>query len=173
MASSNNGAAQTVTSRWRFRLGSAMLFLSVVGPLVFIPVLPTIGLSGALTASLSGAVLVGAELLMVAAVAVMGKEGYETIKGYVSNLLKQYGPPDEVSSSRYKVGLTMFLVPILFGWFSPYLQNFIIDLSGWSLALAIVGDLLLLSSLFVLGGDFWDKLRSLFLHDARAIFARS
>ena len=173
MERNNNGAAQTGTSRWRFRLGLAMLVLSVFGPLVSIPVLSTVGLSGGLTASLSGAVLVGAELLMVAAVAVMGKEGYETIKGYLSNLLKRYGPPDEVSSSRYKVGLMMFLVPILFGWFSPYLQNFIVDLSGWSLALAIAGDLLLLSSLFILGGDFWDKLRSLFLHDARANFARS
>jgi hypothetical protein len=27
-----------------------------------------------------------------------------------------------------------------------------------------------LASLFVLGGDFWDKLRALFLYQARAIF---
>ena len=32
----------------------------------------------------------------------------------------------------------------------------------------VPGDLLLLVSLFVLGGDFWDKLRSLFIHSARA-----
>jgi hypothetical protein len=30
-----------------------------------------------------------------------------------------------------------------------------------------VGDLLLISSLFVLGGDFWDKLRALFVHGAK------
>jgi hypothetical protein len=29
-------------------------------------------------------------------------------------------------------------------------------------------DLVTLASLFVLGGDFWDKVRALFLHDARA-----
>jgi hypothetical protein len=28
----------------------------------------------------------------------------------------------------------------------------------------------LLISLFVLGGDFWDKLRALFVHSARAVF---
>jgi hypothetical protein len=28
----------------------------------------------------------------------------------------------------------------------------------------------LLISLFVLGGDFWDKLRALFVHGARAVF---
>jgi hypothetical protein len=32
----------------------------------------------------------------------------------------------------------------------------------------IGGDVLLVSSLFVLGGEFWDKLRALFVHDARA-----
>ena len=166
MVSNNSGG----TSRWRFRIGSVMLAISVIGPLLFLPILPTFGLSAALTATLSGAALIGAELLMVAAVAVMGKEGYETIKGYIFGILKRYGPPDEVSRTRYKLGLAMFLLPLLFGWISPYLQGFIFDFSKWYLASAIVGDLILLSSLFILGGDFWDKLRSLFLHDARAIF---
>jgi hypothetical protein len=31
-------------------------------------------------------------------------------------------------------------------------------------------DVITLASLFVLGGDFWDKVRALFLHDARAVF---
>jgi hypothetical protein len=26
------------------------------------------------------------------------------------------------------------------------------------------------ASLFVLGGDFWDKLRALFVHEARVVF---
>jgi hypothetical protein len=30
-------------------------------------------------------------------------------------------------------------------------------------------DLITLTSLFVLGGDFWDKVRALFLHDARVV----
>ena len=34
----------------------------------------------------------------------------------------------------------------------------------------VAGDLLLLASLFVLGGDFWDKLRSLFSHGATVVF---
>jgi hypothetical protein len=32
------------------------------------------------------------------------------------------------------------------------------------------GDVVFVTSLFVLGGDFWDKLRSLFVHGARAVF---
>jgi len=30
-------------------------------------------------------------------------------------------------------------------------------------------ELITLASLFVLGGEFWDKVRALFLHDARAV----
>ena len=33
--------------------------------------------------------------------------------------------------------------------------------------------LILLASLFVLGGDFWDKLRSLFIHDATVSFTEA
>ena len=29
-----------------------------------------------------------------------------------------------------------------------------------------MGDLVFVASLFVLGGDFWDKVRALFVHDA-------
>lgn len=35
----------------------------------------------------------------------------------------------------------------------------------------IGGDILVLVSLFVLGGDSWDKIRSLFIHSAEARFA--
>ncbi|MNT62036.1 hypothetical protein D3C72_1997240 [compost metagenome] len=35
---------------------------------------------------------------------------------------------------------------------------------------AMSGDLLLILSLFILGGDFWDKLRALFVREAKAVF---
>jgi hypothetical protein len=34
----------------------------------------------------------------------------------------------------------------------------------------IASDLVFLTSLFVLGGDFWDKLRALFIYKAKAKF---
>ncbi len=36
-----------------------------------------------------------------------------------------------------------------------------------------VGDLLLVASLFVLGGEFWDKLKSLFVYGAKVQFPAS
>ena len=36
---------------------------------------------------------------------------------------------------------------------------------------AIAADLAFVASFFVLGGEFWEKLRALFVHGARAVFA--
>jgi hypothetical protein len=63
----------------------------------------------------------------------------------------------------------MFVMPLLFGWLSPYLQGLFPQIDAHRNLLAITGDLLLVGSLFVLGGDFWDKVRSLFVHDAIAV----
>jgi len=76
-------------------------------------------------------------------------------------------PSDEVSPARYRVGLVMFLLPILFGWVGPYGVERIPGYEDYRLAMNLIGDLLLVSSLFVLGGDFWDKLRGLFIHKAK------
>ena len=112
-------------------------------------------------------------MLGIIAVAVMGKSGYAYIKNRVFGFLKQYRPPAEVSRTRYRIGLVMFAVPIAFGWLSPYVANWVPGYLGSQFTYAIAGDLLLLASLFVLGGDYWDKVRVLFIHGARAVFPKA
>jgi hypothetical protein len=36
---------------------------------------------------------------------------------------------------------------------------------------SLIGDVMFVASLFVLGGDFWDKIRALFSHSARVQFS--
>ena len=131
------------------------------------------GFSAAAVATVSGGLLAGSEVLGIVAVAVMGKGGYAYIKNRIFGLLKQYGPLAEVSRTRYNFGLVMFAVPIAFGWIAPYAAAIIPGYLGNETTYALVGDLLLLASLFVLGGDFWDKLHALFKHDAKAKFPKS
>ena len=69
-----------------------MFALSIILPIVGIPFVASLGLSGTMATSLSGAPLIGAELLGVAAVAVTGKPGYLYIRNQVFSFLKQYGP---------------------------------------------------------------------------------
>lgn len=170
MTNTTRAAEIPVVAGWRFKLGVALFALSLLGPLVFIPLVAAAGFSATMVASVSGGILVGAEVLLVAAAAAMGKHGYAYIKDRLFGLLKKYGPAKEVSRTRYRIGLLIFVLPILFGWLTPYAGTLISGYQGNEITFAVVGDLLLLAGLFVLGGDFWDKLRALFVHDAKAVF---
>lgn len=149
---------------WRVRTGLVLFVASVCWPL-FLPVLPLLGLSGATIAAVSGAMLVVAELLILAGAALAGKEGFAYIKGRILGLLRDWGPPQRVGATRHRIGLVMFVVPLLAGWAAPYLGRHVPGYPEHAFAVAVALDALLLASLFVLGGEFWDKLRALFRHD--------
>lgn len=158
---------------WRLKLGVALFVISILLPVAGIPLVTMIGLSTTMIASVSGVLLVGAEVIGVCAVAVMGKSGFAFMKNRVFGFLKKHGPPRKVSRGRYNIGLVIFCLPLLFGWLSPYISNWISGLLSYPLTFAISGDILILVSFFVLGGDFWDKIRSLFIYDAEAKFEQA
>jgi hypothetical protein len=171
--SEHTNQSEKPAAGWRIKLGAALFGISILLPVAGIPLAATLGLSKTMIASVSGALLVGAEVLGVCAVAIMGKSGYAFIKNRIFGFLKQYGPPQKVSKGRYKIGLMIFCVPFLFGWLSPYISKWVPDLLSYPLAFAIGGDILILASLFLLGGDFWDKIRSLFIHNAEVRFKQT
>ena len=164
------GSSGQVVFGWRLKVGIALFVLSIILPLAGIPAVAALGLSTTLTATVSGALLFSAEILGIVAIAVMGKPGFTYIKSRISGFFKQYGPPARVGSIRYRVGLVMFCIPILFAWISVYISGVIPGFESNPVAWALGGDALLVISLFVLGGDFWDKIRALFVHDARVNF---
>ena len=154
---------------WRIKVGFA-IFVASIGWPILIPILPALGVPATAIAAFSGVMVVAAELMLIAGAAIAGKEGFAFIKARVFGFLRSYGPPREVSRTRYKIGLMMFATPIIFGWASPYFGHLLPGFETRTLIYAVVGDVLLLISLFVLGGAFWDKLRSLFQHNAYASF---
>jgi hypothetical protein len=118
----------------------------------------------------SGILLLGFEIMLVPAVALMGKDNFERIWAGAMQFLKALKPAGDVGKTRYTVGLYMLVGPTLYAWIASYAPSWLPQdyvLRVW----ANLGlDLATLASLFVLGGDFWDKVRALFLHDARAVF---
>jgi len=151
---------------WRLRLGLVIFITGFASPLL-IPVIAAADLPTGWKTVISGALAVGIpEVFSIIAIAIMGKAGFNTIKSRFFGFLKKHGPSDRVSRSRYRVGLVMFVLPFLFGWLGPYFVHRIPDYEAYRLPVSIAGDILLVSSLFVLGGDFWDKVRALFVHDA-------
>ena len=154
---------------WRTKVGFAIIVASIVWPLL-IPILPLLDVSATATAAFSGVMLVAAEFMLLAGAAIAGKEGFAFIKATVFGFLSSYGPPSEVSHRRYTIGLVMFATPLVFGWASPYFGHHLPGFETGRLIYAIVFDVLLLISLFILGGGFWAKLRALFVYDATVQF---
>jgi hypothetical protein len=154
---------------WRFRIGVIVFVVSWCSPLL-IPLVTASGLPAHWKTIISGALAVGIpEIGTILAIAIMGKSGFNLIKNRIFGFLKKHGPADRVNPTRYRIGLIMFGIPMLYGWISPYLQNLIPQFEEHRNLLAITGDLVFIGSLIVLGGDFWDKIRSLFVHDAIAV----
>jgi hypothetical protein len=128
-----------------------------------------LGVPGRNVAAFSGGMLVVAELLLIIAVAIAGKDGWKLITGYLLRAFSRFAPAEKVGRQRYRIGLAMFVVPLLTAWATPYVSGLLPLTQAQVLSIAVAGDVLLLASLFVLGGEFWDKLRSLFDYDMSAI----
>jgi len=158
---------------WRFPVGVGIFVIGFAAPLA-IPLVARTGWPAAWKTLISGALAVGVpEIMMVAATAVMGKSGFAELKRRVGGFFRRYGPPDEVGATRYRVGLVMFAAPLVVGFLGPYLHHHLPGYETHPMWWHVGGDLWFFSSLFVLGGDFWDKLRSLFVHGSRAVFPES
>jgi hypothetical protein len=154
-------------SKGRLILGSSILIIGFMSPLL-IPLITSTNWSVGLKTTVSGLLAFGIpEVFMLIAVAVMGKQGYEFIKSKVVRYLKRFAPADKVSLLRYRIGLIMFSLPLLIGWIQPYLGHYFTSLQEISVTYYIVGDLVFLTSFFVLGGDFWDKFSGLFNHGVK------
>jgi len=150
--------------RGRLIFGVTILVMGFMSPLL-IPLVTGTNWSVGVKTTVSGLLALGIpEVFMLIAIAVMGKQGYEFIKEKVFRYIKRFAPADEVSLTRYRIGLIMFSLPLLFGWLQPYLGHYFTFLSNLPVWQYIAGDIIFFASFFVLGGDFWDKFSGLFNH---------
>jgi hypothetical protein len=98
----------------------------------------------------------------------MGKPGFAYLK---SIIVRKLAPPATVSAARYRIGLILVITPILLSSIADYLSLQLLPVrQAYPYLLPMAGDALIVMGLFVLGGDFWDKLRALFVRDAKAVF---
>ena len=156
----------------RLLTGGFFFILGLICP-VFIPLILITSLPVAFKTVISGLLALGfPELLMLAAIAILGRPGYEYLKSSIFQLFKKYGPPENVSRARYRFGLVLFISPILSGLLLPYFSGILTFYQDNSLLINISLDVVFLISLLVLGGSFWDKLRSLFIYNSKAVIEK-
>lgn len=148
----------------RLIIGTIVFITGFLMPLL-VPVVAKMNISLGLKTTISGLLLLGIpELFMVITIAILGKDGYNYLKSKIYGLFKRYGPPQRVSRLRYRIGLSMFCLPLLAGLLLPYFDHLLPGYQEYDLYINVGGDALLLTSLLILGGEFWDKIRALFIY---------
>jgi hypothetical protein len=153
---------------WGFRLGLLLFVAGWICPL-FIPLVTYASIPTQTKALLSGFLLIGApEIFTILSIIILGKSGFDFIKRKVFAFFRKAAPSGEVSRIRYKAGLLMLLLHVIYANFIFYAPELIPGYSENRITMNLTADFLFLVTLFVLGGDFWDKLRALVLYDAKA-----
>ncbi|MES2818086.1 MAG: transporter suffix domain-containing protein [Pseudomonadota bacterium] len=164
--------AEPKSAKWRFKLGIALLCL-IPALWLLVPLAASANVPGSTIAALSGALFIINKVLLLLVIAVMGKAGFQELKqhvfGYVSGLAPS--ADQQVSVARHRIGLVMFCLPLLCSFLEPYVDHIAPGLRPHSWALQLLGDVLLVGSFFVLGGNFWEKFRALFIRTARVTTA--
>ena len=158
----------------RLMLGAAILafaiLVKITGPVLII----NSDLSAAWKTALSvGLFIVIPKLLIITIIFVLGKAGFTYLKALCFKALGRtfapLAPARQVNPLRYRIGLVMFTLPLLEAWLVPYLET---AFPSWAANRPIEWswDVMLLASFFVLGGEFWDKLRALYVQRATVTF---
>jgi len=147
-----------------YRLGVGCLILALLSPLSALLV-PYLGFSAAATAALIGFLVVGGpEVFLIAGIALAGKEAWEAVKNRLGKMLEWLGLTRPAGRLRYNIGILLLLganLGLFVLAYGPAL--FSNDLSPQiTLYLNLVCDVVMLISVFVLGSQFWDKLKKLF-----------
>jgi hypothetical protein len=150
----------------RFGIG-IILIIGGYAALALIPLVAGADLKLGIKTALTGFLAIMPVLTKVAAIAVMGKAGFNLLKDHVFKFLGRFRPVEQVSRRRYRVGLVLFVLSIVFGSLLPYFPGILVDWQENEVFWSLVSDVLLIASLFVLGGEFWNKLAALFDYNAK------
>lgn len=161
------------TKTWRYKVGLTMIVVGNLG-ILFALVMPALGVgTGAV-----GALVVGGEIVSLASIVFLGKEGFKAIKSRFFAFVKSsYTEP--VGRKRHYIGITLLATNVLihyivllylwdaFGastaegptplvWGLDFSQQE--SLISW---LYLVCEISFLSSIYVLGADWWGKFRNM------------
>jgi hypothetical protein len=164
----NTETAQTPIPGAQFYIGVVILVVGFLLPLL-IPFVVYLDVSTEARALISGILLIGGpEVFSLIAIAIMGKSGFVYIKAKAFALLKRALPAGKVSRLRYNIGLTLLIPHVIFAYITFYAPHWLPGYDEHRVAMNLTADFLLVVTLFILGGEFWEKIRALFIYDARA-----
>jgi hypothetical protein len=162
-------AAPDLPVGWRFRFGMVLFVLGIIPWALVVPLVLYKLPLGTLAAVTTVAMILQ-KATLIAAIVVLGKPGFAYLKGRLFGHLKGLAPAAEVGPLRHWIGVVLFCIPLLQGWLESWAGHVAPQLVANRAWVDVGTDVMLVASLFVLGGNFWDKLRALFMRNARALF---
>ena len=165
MATNGTVSGEPIQGGWRLQTGIA-LFAFMILVWVLIPIQAALGMSAGTIAATTAGIAIANKVILLLAIGVMGKAGFAALK---AKLFHSLAPPREVSQMRYRIGLVLFCFPLLQGLLETWASHLAPHLVANRLWVDFLMDGILIASLFVLGGNFWDKLRAIFSYNARVV----
>ncbi len=183
-AAGNSSSAVPVidfSRSWRYKTG---IGLFTFGQIVFFVglLLPVLGLASAGNAGFVGMLILGGEVITISSVVFLGKAGFQAIKEKLFGFLKE-GFETPVGPVRHYLGLSILFMNMLttyataiYAWtaFSASTPDAPIAPMVWGLDLNeqaslvlwlfVLGQLCFLVAIYVLGADWWERLRNLVVY---------
>ncbi|AOU05987.1 TPA: transporter suffix domain-containing protein [Legionella pneumophila] len=155
--------------RFRFYLGIVLLILAIVCPLL-IPLIVQSNFSVLIKGFLSSMLVFGLpEILIVLAIALLGKEVYGLIEQKIKNILFK----EKVSKTRYRLGLVFFAFPLVIGLLEVFVKEITLAYGSYYYWVEIIWTTMFALSFFICGKQFWDKFKSLFIYDSYVVFEKN
>jgi hypothetical protein len=153
----------------KYYLGMALFVYSFIPYVFTFLVLPFLPVSKVTAVSIATGLLISSEISFLVSVALLGKPFIQLIKTKIkSSIFRKKGEAHlkPVGKVRHSVGVTMLLVTSIVPYFLTEVALFL----GWVekyghttlVGLLILGDVLFVTSFFILGGEFWARVNKLF-----------
>ncbi len=156
---------------WKFYLGIALFSYSWLPYIFVFIIMPFLHFTTTEALSISSITLISAEATFAISIVLLGKGFLNMIKSKLKGIFsKDAGKRSfkPISKLRYRIGIILFLItlsiPSILAEVVLYFDY--VDVIGLNILLYILlsFDILFISSLFILGGEFIDKLRKLFTY---------
>jgi hypothetical protein len=179
MTTMSNPAGQITekdfTTTWRYKAGLALIIVGN-GILIVGILMPALG-AGAGTV---GTLVIGGEIISLASIVFLGKEGFKAIKNKALGFVKSTYT-GSVGPTRHYIGISFLCINVVIHYIvalylwdafgastatttAPVVWGLGFDQQESMVAwLFLVAEITFLSGIYILGGDWWEKFRNMII----------
>lgn len=161
-------------SGWRRIVGITLFVLHLILPVIALVLVPILGLPTGVSSAVIGLSVVGGpDVLLIAAIAVLGKDGVAELMGKLGSVVRRVTKWDAVTERRYRIGTWVLLISlllptvILFVWHDSVKE--IDGQPGWAFWLLLASTFGFIGAVMSMGAPFWLRVQAVFTWDAEII----